>query len=483
MRRRGGRRITRWVRVGLLVIGLIGLAAFTAWYALLREEPQVFSSPEEAFKYGSIGTEASGGVPYWVWIVLPEVFPEYLPTPGGGYESLGFIWEPGRDTPVGFSKKTIGIPRVGITCAVCHSGTYRTGAQQAPELVPTAPATRTDPLAYIRFLSAAASDTRFTADTLLPAIKARTTLNLFDEALYRYLIIPFTRDGLLALKDQYAWTNSRPPWGAGRIDPFNPVKFNQLRLDPAADATIGNSDMEPLWNMGQREGFALHWDGLNDSLTEVVLTGAIGDGATHQSLPVEDLKRLEAWLKGVQPPAYPYPINQALAARGEAVFRGRCASCHAFGGARTGSVIPLQEVGTDRHRVDMWTQEAADRYNAYAIGYPWRFSRFVKQEGYVAVAMDGIWLRAPYLHNGSVPTLEDLLEPASKRPTVFYRGYDVYDRERTGFVHQGPEAERFGFRYDTSVAGNSNQGHEGDAFGTTLPAEDKRALIEYLRTQ
>ncbi len=54
--------------------------------------------------------------------------------------------------------------------------------------------------------------------------------------------------------------------------------------------------------------------------------------------------------------------------------------------------------------------------------------------GYVAQYLDGIWLSAPYLHNGSVPTLRDLLRPVAQRPAVFYRGYDLYDPANVGFV-------------------------------------------------
>jgi len=92
-------------------------------------------------------------------------------------------------------------------------------------------------------------------------------------------------------------------------------------------------------------------------------------------------------------------------------------------------------------------------------------------------------LRAPYLHNGSVPNLRDLLEPASKRPKVFYRGYDVYDPKNIGFLADiSEENGRSYFRFDTALPGNGNQGHEGRAFGTELSATDKDALIEYLKT-
>jgi hypothetical protein len=127
----------------------------------------------------------------------------------------------------------------------------------------------------------------------------------------------------------------------------------------------------------------------------------------------------------------------------------------------------------------MWTKGSATAYNAYGAGRPWDFSEFRTTEGYVAVPLDGLWLRGPYLHNGSVPSLADLLEPVSRRPTRFYRGHDVVDPVRVGFVSEGPEAQRVGTLYDTTLDGNSPAGH---VYGTTLLPEEKRALLEYLKT-
>lgn len=142
-------------------------------------------------------------------------------------------------------------------------------------------------------------------------------------------------------------------------------------------------------------------------------------------------------------------------------------------------MIPVEEVGTDGHRLDMWTQQAADAYNNFAEGYSWDFNNLRKTNGYLSVSLDGLWLRAPYLHNGSVPTLQELLEKPENRPQVFYRGYDVYNPKKVGFVSNGSEAERVGFKYDTTVTANSNQGH---VYGTDLSGDDKKALIEYLKT-
>jgi hypothetical protein len=97
--------------------------------------------------------------------------------------------------------------------------------------------------------------------------------------------------------------------------------------------------------------------------------------------------------------------------------------------------------------------------------------------------LDGIWARSPYLHNGSVPTLRDLLDRAEDRPDVFYRGYDVFDFENVGYIADVEQegAKEF-FRYDTRVTGNSNSGHDGKPYGTHLAPEQKDAIVEYMKT-
>ena len=87
-----------------------------------------------------------------------------------------------------------------------------------------------------------------------------------------------------------------------------------------------------------------------------------------------------------------------------------------------------------------------------------RFSHFRKTFGYANSPLDGLWLRGPYLHNGSVPTLRDLLEPSDKRPVKFYRGYDVYDQKKVGFVSDVAEEKgREYFLYDTGQTGQFQQ--------------------------
>jgi hypothetical protein len=122
----------------------------------------------------------------------------------------------------------------------------------------------------------------------------------------------------------------------------------------------------------------------------------------------------------------------------------------------------------------------ATRMNTIGDGYPWHFHRFRTTNGYANHPLDGIWLRAPYLHNGSVPSLRDLLKPDAQRPATFYRGNDVYDPQNVGFV--STEAQSGGrqfYKFDTHDPGNGNAGH---LYGINLSDQDKDALIEYLKT-
>ena len=74
--------------IGVLVL-LVALGGLFVYTRFFREEPApFFASDEEHFLYGSVGTEADQGVPYWIWVVLPRIFPEYMPRPGG-YAAVG----------------------------------------------------------------------------------------------------------------------------------------------------------------------------------------------------------------------------------------------------------------------------------------------------------------------------------------------------------------------------------------------------------
>jgi hypothetical protein len=232
----------------------------------------------------------------------------------------------------------------------------------------------------------------------------------------------------------------------------------------------------------------LHWDGDNDSVDERNLSAGLGAGITPVTVDHAGLKRVRDWIWTLPPPKYPFAIDMALAARGAPIYssNARRATATPLQGRRQ-ERRPRRPGRTDRPHPDRssspgFVHGGVRREPVLAVpDSRYRFTHFRKTDGYANQPLDGIWARAPYLHNGSVPSLRDLLEPAERRPR------DVLPRLRRLRPGQGRVRRRTSKpltaapspRYDTSIAGNGNGGHD---YGTTLPDEDKRAIVEYLKT-
>jgi processive rubber oxygenase RoxA-like protein/cbb3-type cytochrome c oxidase subunit III len=480
-----------WRRIWATVCLLALVGAIYFWVRLNRDLPVTYANIGDHFKYGSTGGERDAGVPLSIWKVLPQMFPEYLQ--GKGLQSLGFIYEPGRELPIGVSQRNVqGIDRVFFNCAICHVGTVRDTPGSAPRIILGMPANTVDLQGFERFLFNCVTDERFTPERILLELKRfGAHEDLFNRTLFRLLAINLMRQRTLLLRQRFAFMEREPDCGPGRVDTFNPPKvllnFPMDKLP--TNEWVGLCDFPSIWYQGKRKGMQLHWDGNNTSVEERNRSAAFGTGAVPPTLDRASVKRTESWLyEEAKPAPYPYPIDRTLAATGERLYQEYCASCHGrngtdFTGELVGKVVPIEQIKTDRHRLDSYSPELCANQNLLYAGYPEeRFRHFRKTFGYANQPLDGIWLRAPYLHNGSVPTLRDLLEPASKRPAVFHRGYNVYDPKRVGFVSNVTEENgRKYFRFDTSLPGNGNYGHEGKEYGTDLSAGEKDAIVEFLK--
>ncbi|MCB1800277.1 MAG: hypothetical protein KDI82_01180 [Gammaproteobacteria bacterium] len=479
-------RFPRWLKVLIAIfVPLTLIVAYIGWDRFLREYPAaVFTDPDERFKYGSIGAEQDAGIPYWIFYTLPRVFADKLPGPGG-YASFGVAWEHGHELPIGFSKRRIGFDRVANNCAVCHTAGYRVTHDSTPILVPTGPNHTLDLEAFFRFLIDCAKDPRFNADTLMPEINLAADLDWLDRLAYRYLIIPITRKRLLEREAQFEWIyrHDFPEWGRGRDDAMNLTKYFMIRWP--MDDSFGPTDMPSVWNLKKYRaaaGHRMNFAGDSHDAYSVIIDSALGlMGAEPKDTDdfLAHIDWLHDYLSNQPAPAYPFAIDRERATAGAAVFESHCARCHAS--QRTGQVVALAEVGTDRERLDTWNEKAAREANAVVEEMGIERTGLVEEPlaGYVAQFLDGIWLRAPYLHNGSVPTLYDLLLPPAQRPAGFYRGYNLYDPVKVGFATEGAEAEHAGTWHDTSRRANSARGH---AFADDLSDAQRWELVEYLKT-
>jgi mono/diheme cytochrome c family protein len=520
------RRRRKTLILVILIFGLPALAALWAYLRFTSDRPVEYADDVAHFKYGSTGGERDTGIPYWIWVALPEVFPEYLPdkTPGRGYSSFGFVYEDGVDPryglPAGMSRRTVqGIDRVYLNCAVCHTGTVRDARGAKPRVIPGMPANTFDIGAWGIFLTRIAHDQKFTPQRILDQIRVMENdphrlidkPDFINRQIIRYVAVYRIRDQLITTGKRTSFIDFTS-WGPGRDDTFSPNKaffnFPMEKLSPAEreKELSAFADFPSIWNQGPREErkMHLHWDGDNDLVTERNLNAAFGTGAYPPTIDADSLTRTARWLATARPPAYPYPVDKTLAAQGQPIYQEYCASCH---GTReppfshnpplpheyVGKITPIAEIGTDRHRLDSFTRLLSVNLGTNYAGfekdwgydkpYPQRFKHYRKTWGYANMPLDGLWLRAPYLHNGSVPTLWDLLQPAADRPKQFFRGDDVYDPVNVGFVSNvAQDGGRRFYLIDTALPGNGNYGHDGPAFGTYLPAAEKRALLEYLKT-
>jgi hypothetical protein len=263
----------------------------------------------------------------------------------------------------------------------------------------------------------------------------------------------------------------------------------------------GNSNQALLRNTAECLGVGLQF--------RPVPNPSMPDGFDYLAVNTIDFNGLiaiEDQVKKIGPPKWPWSLDNGLVTQGANLFASNCASCHGIspGEPRPPSSItwatPVQDVGTDN-----WYFQTLSRTSSSGVLSPLLspvvptavISKLVSQNilkqydpsiaiitptnspgpgKYESRVLEGIWAAAPYLHNGSVPTLEDLLKPASQRPTTFFVGVN-YDTLKVGMSIVQPL--RVGYEYNTTNVGNSNAGHE---YGTQFSPQDRAALLEYLKS-
>ena len=282
------------------------------------------------------------------------------------------------------------------------------------------------------------------------------------------------------------------------------------------------------------ERYHANWDGNQGASSRTLASGASATGDPRM-VNVHIHEPLNPFIDNLPPPPYPFTnVDLTRAREGKALFKANCASCHT---SRNQTIYPAAKLGVDPNRTMVNTEvsryglaalvtEACSIYGENNKGQPgadwcvpqgdWqaRLDEYFRDtprrvaegaNGYKADVLHGIWAQAPYLHNGSVPTLGQLVCP-STRPQKFLRGNLNYDEALVGFEWATRPASRYGpsetllvKEYDTTVPAKSNAGH---TFGSNLcpdtsgldPVNDRKeiesrvlksqvgALLAYLKT-
>ncbi len=282
------------------------------------------------------------------------------------------------------------------------------------------------------------------------------------------------------------------------------------------------------------ERYHANWDGNQGASSRTLASGASATGDPRM-VNVRIHEPLNPFIDHLPPPPYPFAsVDLARAREGKAIFKAKCATCHT---PRNQTIYSASSLGVDANRTKVNT--SVSRYGLAALvmeacriyglnnegkpGADWcvpkgdwqaRLDEYFRDtprrvaegtNGYKADVLHGIWAQAPYLHNGSVPTLGQLLCP-STRPARFLRGNLYYDEALVGFEWAERPATRYGpndtilvKEYDTTVPGKANTGH---TFGADLcpdtsglnPVADRKeietrlvgsqvgALLAYLKT-
>jgi hypothetical protein len=209
-------------------------------------------------------------------------------------------------------------------------------------------------------------------------------------------------------------------------------------------------------------------------------------------------KEIQTYLLSLEPPKYPFPIDQSLARKGERIFAKTCARCHGTYGEKwtyPNKIIPIDVIGTDRKRFDGLSPKFGEYYNKSwfgreELGLQADGHLVTLPKGYQAPPLDGLWATAPYLHNGSVPTIYHVLN-SKERPRSYTRsfrtGKEDFDPVKLGWKIRVlnrpadpnlPAIERRKV-YDTTLPGRGNGGH---TFGDRLTEAQRMAVIEFLKT-
>jgi mono/diheme cytochrome c family protein len=459
---------------------------------------------------------------------------------------LGFLIDeagPSRENPFGWPlgftvsdpTKSGGIPMAGLTCAACHTGQieYRgasvriDGGQSMIDLAAFTGGVVNALTALVR-----SPEKR---KTFIEAAIANGYPAARVEADFARAAEPFK-----ALGQQAPTADPvEPASGRGRYDAVqgiaNQVFGGDIMVPANIKPRLAPVSYPPLWDI-----WRLSWLQYNAFIPRTPQSRNIGEAIgvrarTHivdpktgalnsesvrwkSSLQLDNLVWMEDVLKTLHAPKWPAdvlgPVDGAKAAGGRKLFTQHCAGCHGIKELPDGgwdvTVVPLEHIGTDRLQATNW---AGLTYDATKLGLSKETPAYKldiainairkqlyadnktppeKQEsdielmapcGYKARPLIGIWASPPFLHNGSVRTVFDLL--SETRPANFTFGTREFDPVKLGYTEDKSDGDLI---FDASVPGNSNAGHwwtddktRQGRIGPRLTDNEKYAIIEYLK--
>jgi mono/diheme cytochrome c family protein len=246
------------------------------------------------------------------------------------------------------------------------------------------------------------------------------------------------------------------------------------------------SDVPAWWLLKKKNAMFYNGFGRGDFGKFLMGSTLLTTGDTNHAKDVDGhMPDVLAFIYSVQPPAYPLAIDEKLAGEGKIIFEATCSRCHGtYGqdGQYPNLLIPESLIGTDSflNKSNYQYSDLINWYNKSWFSKGDHPAKLAPFNGYIAPPLDGVWITAPYFHNGSVPTIEAVLN-SKIRPQYWTRSFDStnYDYEKLGWQYQTLSAPGDKHIYNTTIAGYGNYGHQ---FGDHLTDEERKAVVEYLKT-
>lgn len=492
--------------------------AFGDWGALSTDTLRTSASPWKLALAALVLQQAGGDAEaaaavdiatlYRRWgFVTPETlanWPESLP-------------EPRITAPLG---QTVGLatrvfPPIAATignigCAACHAGPVydATGTPDLAQVWLGTPNTSINLEAWTRDLFTALRDHSGDADLLMETVLALfPETGLRERLTLRYVLLPEVRE-VIAARDA-AYGRLLPFRGslAGATNGLDSLR-NRLGLIPEGEV-LSESSFNSIPDLGARlyrtrllnsGSYALPGRAAGAAITPRDITPAhraglagivayftvpaMGVTAEVARAHVSTAEDVAAWMAVYRPQPFPGEIDTSLAARGQDIYARACAACHgSYDDSLTAPALlsfPNWEgsVGTDRARLDLLTPDVAEAVNSSAFG---DLIDARVTGAYSAPPLAGLWSSAPYFHNGSVPTVRQVLVPADRSQRFRVGGHRL-DLDALGIdLAPPPDWQPWSepAEIDTSAFGLGNEGHEAEVEGLTTAEID--ALLEYLK--
>jgi mono/diheme cytochrome c family protein len=452
-----------------ILLGAVGLAFTSVLHPVRKEEPvPVPASPQRSgdvakgYVYLTTGDYLKSGIPYNYFLL------------GFGKSSLNYLQREGQNANISHEYTAVKAPNgevvVAPNCMQCHAQVF-------------------DNKLYIGLGNTMIDFTDHQKLNPRNAAIAESILQKGDPKKYA-AAAPFLK--AMKVIGGQLYTEVRGVNSADRLADLLVAHRDPATLrwsdEPLIDVAGGviPTDTPPWWLLKKKNAMFYNGFGRGDFGRFLMASNLLTVNDSSEAREVDSrINDVLAYIYTLQPPPYPNPVNKALARQGATLFVENCSKCHGHygeGATYPNLLIPESTIGTDSflYKANFQSPQFIEWFNKswFAQGdHPARLEPF---NGYIAPPLDGIWVTAPYLHNGSVPDLGSVLN-SKLRPAYWSRDFNnpQYDYDLVGWKYTRETGPKGTAVYNTTLPGYGNYGH---TFGDRLTDKERKAVIEYLKT-